>query len=55
MLNFTQPLQIAPDIHGRSKGQTFTEANMLITSPVRYVVKSILWKPNILPLFNLGW
>jgi len=28
---------------------------MLITPPVWYVVKCILWKPNILPLFNLGW
>jgi len=35
--------------------EIFTQKNMLITSPVWYVVKYILWKPNILPLFNLGW
>ena len=27
---------------------------MLITSPVGYVVKCSLWKPNILAFFNLG-
>jgi len=42
-------------IHGRSQGQIFTEANMLITSPVGYVVKCSSWRPNILTLFNLGW
>jgi len=26
-----------------------------ITSQVGYVDKGSLWKPNILPLFNLGW
>jgi len=40
--------------HGRSQGQNFTEANMSITSPAWYVVKRSLWKPNNLPLFNLG-
>jgi len=28
---------------------------MLIMCPVEYVVKCSLWRPNILPLFNLGW
>jgi len=32
----------------------FTEANMLITYPLRYVSCS-LRRPNILPLFNLSW
>jgi len=34
---------------------SMADANMLITSPVGYFVKGILWKPNVLPLFNLGW
>ena len=38
-----------------SQGQIFTEANMLIPSPVSCVVQCILWRPNLLPLFNLGW
>jgi len=41
--------------HRRSQGQVFTEANFLIMSPVRYIFYCGLWKPNILPLFNLGW
>jgi len=40
--------------HSRGQGQVFTPANMLITSPVGNVVKCSLWRPNILPLFNLG-
>jgi len=41
--------------HGRSQGQILTEANILITSLVGNVDKRSLWKPNILPLLNLGW
>ena len=40
--------------YGCSQGQIFTDVNMLITSPVGYVVKCILWRPNILTFFNLG-
>ena len=41
--------------HCCSQSQIFTEANILIMSPVWYVVKYSLWRPNILSLFNLGW
>jgi len=41
-------------LHGCSQGQIFTEATILIMAPVRYVFYCSLWRPNILPLFNLG-
>jgi len=42
------------DYHGRSQGQSCTEANGLIMSTVWYVVK-VVYGDLILPSFNLGW